>query len=185
MRKELVFVHGRAQENKDSIALKAEWIEAFNEGLAKSNLRLPIPETDVRFPFYGDTLYDLVAGKNANEAAAIIIRGQDSDAEEKRFIQSVMEEVRKKAGITDEQMAAIAGQQVVDRGPLNWEWLQTVLKAIDRYVPYGSGGSIALATRDVYRYLTRQPIRHVIDSGVSARLSRESTQSWLVILLER
>jgi hypothetical protein len=171
MNKQLVFVHGRAQENKDSIALKAEWIEAFNEGLAKSNLRLPIPETDVRFPFYGDTLYDLVAGKNANEAATIIIRGQDSDAEEKKFLQSVMEEVRKKAGITDEEMVAIAGQQVVERGPLNWEWLQTVLKAIDRHVPFGSGGSIALATRDVYRYLRDGTIRQVIDSGVSSAIT--------------
>jgi hypothetical protein len=170
MSKQLVFVHGRAQENKDSIALKAEWIEAFNEGLAKSNLKLPISEKDVRFPFYGDTLYDLVAGKNANEAATIIIRGQDSDADEKRFIQSVIEEVRKKAGITDEQMAATAGQEIVDRGPLNWEWLQTVLQAIDRYVPYGSGGSIALATRDVYRYLRDSTIRQVIDSGVSGAI---------------
>jgi hypothetical protein len=170
MTRQLVFVHGRAQENKDSIALKGEWIEAFNEGLEKSNLKLPIPETDVRFPFYGDTLYDLVAGKNANEAAAIIIRGQDSDSDEKRFLQSIMEEVRKKAGITDEQLVAIAGQEVVDRGPLNWEWLQTVLQAIDRYVPYGSGGSIALATRDVYRYLKDKPIRDVIDSGVSAAI---------------
>jgi hypothetical protein len=170
MSKQLVFVHGRAQENKDSIALKAEWIEALNEGLAKSGLHLPIAETDVRFPFYGDTLYDLVLGENASEAAAIIIRGQDSDADEKRFLQSIMEEVRKKAGITEEQLTAIAGQEVVDRGPLNWEWLQTVLQAIDRYVPYGSGASIALATRDVYRYLKDKAIRDVIDSGVSAAI---------------
>ena len=37
MSKQLVFVHGRAQENKDSIALKAEWIEAFNEGLKNAS----------------------------------------------------------------------------------------------------------------------------------------------------
>jgi hypothetical protein len=171
MTRQLVLIHGRAQENKDSIALKAEWIEALNEGLAKSNLELPISEKDVRFPFYGDTLYDLVVGKNANEAAAIIVRGEASDAEEKRFIQSVLEEVRKEAGITEEQMMAIAGQQIVDRGPLNWEWLQTVLKAIDRHVPFGSGGSIALATRDVYRYLKDGTIRQVIDSGVSSAIT--------------
>lgn len=170
MSKQLVFVHGRAQENKDSIALKAEWIEAFNDGLAKSNLKLPIAETDVRFPFYGNTLYDLVSGKNAKEAATIIIRGQDSDAEEKKFLQSVMEEVRKKAGITDDELIAIAGQQVMDKGPLNWEWLQTVLKAIDRHVPYGSGGSIALATKDVYVYLRNKAVRDMIDSGVSAAI---------------
>ncbi len=171
MSKQLLFIHGRAQENKDSVALKAEWIEALNEGLSKSHLNLPIPETDVRFPFYGDTLYDLVAGKSAQEAASIVVRGEDTDADEKRFIRSVIEEVRKKAGITDEQLAAIGGQEVIDRGPLNWEWLQTVLKAIDRHVPFGSGGSIALATKDVYQYLKNASIRQVIDTGVSAALT--------------
>jgi hypothetical protein len=171
MSKQLVFVHGRAQENKDSIALKAEWIGALSEGLAKSNLTLPIPETDVRFPFYGDTLYDLVAGKTANEAAEIIIRGQDSDAEEKRFLESVLEEIRQKEGITDDQLIAIAGQDVLEKGPLNWGWVQAVLKAVDRHVPFGSGGSIALATRDVYRYLRNSTIRQVIDGGVSGAIT--------------
>jgi hypothetical protein len=171
MSKQLVFVHGRAQENKDSIALKAEWIEALNEGLAKSNLTLPIPETDVRFPFYGDTLYDLVVGKTAKEAAEIIIRGQDSDAEEKKFLEAVLEEIRLKQNITDDQLMAIAAQGVLERGPLNWGWVQTVLKAVDRYVPFGSGGSIALATRDVYRYLKNGTIRQIIDSGVSGAIT--------------
>ena len=31
----LVFVHGRAQEGKDAIALKAEWIAAWRKGLDK------------------------------------------------------------------------------------------------------------------------------------------------------
>ena len=41
--RQLVLVHGRSQEQKDAVALKAEWLEALNEGLAKSNLTLPIP----------------------------------------------------------------------------------------------------------------------------------------------
>ena len=40
----LVFVHGRAQENKDAVALKEEWLAAFREGLAKNGLDLPIAE---------------------------------------------------------------------------------------------------------------------------------------------
>jgi len=35
--RQLVLVHGRSQEQKDSIALKAEWLEALAEGLQKSN----------------------------------------------------------------------------------------------------------------------------------------------------
>lgn len=168
MTRQLVFIHGRAQEQKDSIALKAEWIDAFKEGLAKSNLAMPIPETDVKFPFYGDTLYDLVGGKTLNEAAQVIVRGQETEDDERQFTRAVIEEMRQKTGITDAQLASIAGQDVVDRGPLNWEWLQTVLKAVDRFVPHGSGTSIALFTRDVYQYLKNAAIRESIDNGVCA-----------------
>lgn len=171
MTRQLVLVHGRAQEKKDSIALKAEWIEALEEGLAKSNLKLPIPEKDVRFPFYGDTLYDLVGGKSADEAADVVVRGEDSDDDEKRFTRAIMEEVRKEAGITDAQLAEVASQEVVNRGPLNWEWSQGILKAIDRFVPHGSGTSIALFTHDVYQYLKNQAIRETIDSGVSTAMT--------------
>jgi hypothetical protein len=100
MTRQLVLVHGRAQEQKDSIALKAEWLEALEEGLAKSNLKLPIAEQDVRFPFYGDTLYDMVGGKSADEAALIVVRGDDTEDDEKRFTRAVMEEIREKTGIT-------------------------------------------------------------------------------------
>ena len=73
MTAQLVFVHGRSQEHKDADALKQEWIEAWQRGLAKSGLSIPIPEHDIRFPFYGDTLYDLVTG--VADPADVIIRG--------------------------------------------------------------------------------------------------------------
>lgn len=117
MKRQLVFIHGRAQEQKDSAALKIEWVEAFKEGLAKSGLTLPIPEPDIRFPFFGDTLYDLVDGKTAGEAAQVIVRGDDTDEEEKRFTRAVIQAIRAKAGITDEQMAALSGLEVINRGP--------------------------------------------------------------------
>jgi hypothetical protein len=171
MMRQLVFVHGRAQEHKDSIALKSEWIEALNEGLAKSNLTLPIAEPDVRFPFYGDTLYDLVGGKPADTAAAVVVRGETGDDGEKRFILALMEEIRQKTGITEAQIAEVAGQEVVTRGPLNWEWVQGFLRAVDRFVPHGSGTSIALFTHDVYQYLKNSAIRETIDTGVSAAMT--------------
>jgi hypothetical protein len=116
MKRQLVFIHGRAQEQKDSAALKIEWIDAFKEGLAKSGLTLPIPEPDIRFPFFGDTLYDLVDGKTAGEAAQVIVRGDNTDEEEKRFTRAVIQAIRAKAGITDEQMAGLSGLDVIDRG---------------------------------------------------------------------
>jgi len=169
--RQLVLVHGRAQERKDSTALKAEWLEALQEGLAKSGLSLPIAESDVRFPFYGDTLYEMVDGKSADAAAAVVVRGEETADDERRFTRAVMEEIRRQAGITDAQLAQVAGQEVVDRGPLNWEWFQGVLRAVDRFVPHGSGASIALFTHDVYEYLKNSAIRETIDNGVSAAVT--------------
>ncbi|HXA84604.1 MAG TPA: alpha/beta hydrolase [Candidatus Dormibacteraeota bacterium] len=170
MTRQLVLVHGRAQEKKDSVALKAEWLDALGEGLAKNNLTLPIPEKDVRFPFYGDTLYEMVDGKSADAAAAVIVRGEDADDDEKQFTRAVMEEIRQK-NISDAQLAEIAGEDVIRRGPLNWEWVQGILQAVDRFVPHGSGASIALFTHDVYQYLKNSTIRQTIDDGVSAAMT--------------
>ncbi|MGE0684974.1 MAG: alpha/beta hydrolase [Candidatus Binatia bacterium] len=169
--RQLVLVHGRAQEHKNAVALKAEWLDTLSEGLAKSNLKLPIPEQDVRFPFYGDTLYDMVDGKSAGEAAAVIVRGENPDDDEKRFARALIEEIRQKAGVTDTQLAEVVGQDVVNRGPLNWEWLQGIVKALDRFVPFASGTSIALFTHDVYRYLKNSAIRETIDTGVSTAIT--------------
>ena len=72
------------------------------------------------------------------------------------------------AGITDAQMAEVAGDEVVQRGPANWEWVQGVLRAVDRFVPHGSGAAIALATRDVYQYVNNAALRQQIDDGCRA-----------------
>jgi hypothetical protein len=169
MTKKLVFIHGRAQQKKDSIALKGEWIAAFREGLKKNGLELPIAETDIRFPYYGDTLDQLVAGADLADAAKVIIRGQQSQAE-REFIRDIVEEVRKKAGISEAEVDAEVPPEVVERGPLNWSWVQAVLQVIDRKVPFGSGNSVALFTKDVYQYLTRSGIRDAIDTGVLAAI---------------
>lgn len=174
MTRQLVFVHGRAQEHKDATALKKEWLESLDEGLRKSRLTLPIAETDVKFPYYGDTLYDLVDGKSLAEAAEIIVRGRagGADAEEEQFTRAIMLEIKEKAGITDAQLADVAGQDVVEKGPQNWEWFQAILKAVDQYVPGGSGNSIALFTKDVYQYLKNKSTRDTIDAGVRKTVTK-------------
>ena len=171
MTRQLVLVHGRAQEGKEAIALKAEWLDALGDGLAKSGLSLPIREADVRFPFYGDALYDLVEGKSPDEAAEVIVRGSEADDEEQEFVRQVLEEIRVRNGITEEQLAEVVGSEVVERGPLEWEWLQGILRAIDRYVPYGSGTSIALITHDVYQYLRNSAIREMIEVGIASAIT--------------
>lgn len=167
MSRKLIFIHGRSQQGKDSVALKKEWIRSWQEGLKDGGLAMPIAETDIRFPYYGDTLDGLVQGKPSDQVAEVIVRGTAvTSAPEHAFMTAVLEEVRKKAGVSDAELAALTTAEVIQRGPLNWEWLQTILKAIDRNVPFGSGVSIAVATYDVYQYLNNKAIAKKIDDGV-------------------
>lgn len=174
MKRHLVFIHGRSQEHKSASALKAEWLESLGVGLAKSNLRLPIPPEQVHFPYYGDTLFDLDGGKSGGEVAQIIVRGNTDDQAEQRFARDVLADILaetlRQGLITDAEVAAVAGQDVIVRGPLNWPATLAVLKAMDRYVPFASGASIALFTHDVHLYLSNVGVREEIDRGVTSAL---------------
>ena len=172
MTRKLLFVHGRAQQRHDALGLKGEWIAALSEGLAKSGLSLPLTESDVRFPYYGDTLFDLDQGANGDEVAAVIVRGDGPPGEDEReFMRSVLEEMRRSAGITQQQITDVEGAQVIEKGPLNWGWVRRILKAIDKYVPGASGSGIALATHDVYSYLSSPGVRDTIEEGIRAAIS--------------
>ena len=169
--KQLVFIHGRAQEHKDIDALKTEWIDAWCAGLAKSGLAIPIAEADIRFPYYGNTLYDLAQGKTLAEVASIIVKGADErDLEQREFIREVLLEVQEQRGITDAEVSKVLGSDTLDKGVLNWGWIQGILEVIDRHVPLASGISIALATRDVYQYIDNIAIRDEIETGVRKAL---------------
>lgn len=168
MTRQLVLVHGRSQQGKQAGALKQEWIEALSAGMEKNGLTLPIDEADIRFPYFGDTLDGLARGRSAEEVADIVVRGDETDPAEKEFMQAVLTEVKDQANLNDADLAEVADPQIVGRGPGEWEWLQAVLRAIDRKVPFGSGASIALATNDVYKYIQYSIIRQKIDAGVTA-----------------
>lgn len=65
---------------------------------------MPIPDERVRFPFYGDTLWQMVQGRPQEEVADVIVRGEGADDEEREFIESVLREVQAEAGISDVQV---------------------------------------------------------------------------------
>ncbi len=169
MTRQLLLVHGRSQENRDAVELKGEWVAAFNEGLAKNGLQLPIADADVRFPYYGDTLYDLVDGRPSAEVAEVIVRGDNAtDQLELEFVRAVLMEAQEMQGITDGEVLAETGNTAVDRGIQNWGWVQAVMQVLDRRVPAASSASVALATRDVYQYLRNTGFQNVIDGGIRA-----------------
>lgn len=168
MTRQLVFIHGRAQQEKDSIALKKTWVDAWRKGLAASGLSLPLADADIRFPYFGDTLDQLVAGKPADQAAQVIVRGEGESADEQAFMRAILDEMVEHAGVTEDMIRAGASADAMARGPQNWGWVQGILSALDQHVPGASGASVALFTKDVYQYLKNPGIRDPIDRGVRA-----------------
>lgn len=161
----LVFVHGRAQQDKNADELKQDWIGALRHGLAKSGLDLPIAPDAVRFPYYGNTLRDLVDFPTV-QAAEVLVHGEGLSDDEQAFMRSVVLEMAAHEGITDRDVLAASGPRVIEQGPLNWGWIQAVLEAMDKVVPGASAASIALFTNDVYHYLRNPGIRDDIETGV-------------------
>lgn len=167
MKPHLVFVHGRSQHHKDAAALKNQWITALRRGLIAAGLEMPLPDDEIRFPYYGDALFDLTAGVPDSQVAQVIVRGNDAeDRLELEMQAAIIEEIRCKMGITEAQVADVVGAEVLEAGVLNKEWVHGILTAIDHHIPYGSGLSIALFTHDVYHYLRNPGARDVIENGV-------------------
>src|SRR2546427_9125166 len=116
--RELVLIHGRSQQHKDAAALKREWIAALVDGLEKSHLALPILESAIHFPYYGDTLIDLVNGLPPEQVADIIVKGDNANDEERAFTLAVVRAVGQQAGLTDPQKAPVAGEAQIQTSPL-------------------------------------------------------------------
>src|SRR5437016_2756284 len=104
MTHQLVFVHGRSQQHKNARDLKAAWIAAWQTGLNKNGLELPIAEQDIRFPYYGDTLDALVRDDHSAEVPEVIIRGAGGDDDQKEFLAAVALEAQRALTIPDEQV---------------------------------------------------------------------------------
>lgn len=166
MTRQLVLIHGRAQEHKDSVRLKQDWIDAWRRGLEKSGLALPIAAPSIRFPYFGDTLFGLTEALPEHEIAEVVVRGTFADVGERDFVAEVLDEVVR--AVAPESEEAELEAVVRERGILNVEAVQALFRAIDRHLPGGSGASIAIATRDVYHYLKNPNVRKRIDDGVLA-----------------
>jgi pimeloyl-ACP methyl ester carboxylesterase len=72
------------------------------------------------------------------------------------------------AGITEAEIQAHSAGRPQEKGPLNWEWVQAILKALER-TPLGERALDRL-TRDVYVYLTNRVVRRTIDGIVQAAI---------------
>ena len=169
----LLLVHGRAQEGKDPARLQQEWITALNRGAAKFGSSLA-PHVEVAFPFYGDLLDSYAREMNIPLTSEVQARGEKND-EFLKFQYEVAESIREAARIPEDKVNAEYDGPVQERGPLNWKWVQAVLRAIDKNGGGMNQATLELFTRDVFLYVTRAGVRDVIDRVVAEKLTEEPT----------
>lgn len=160
----LLFIHGRDQQGKDPVLLKKEWLDALDAGLKKSGLKLP-EDVQVLFPYYGDRLSELVKELDAPLVDDVIFRGAAPSSGEAAFRAEIFYEMAQKSGISDQQIQAYYHGLPHEKGPLNWEWIQAILKALNK-TPLGDR-AIDRFTRDVYVYLTNDGVREIINEVVT------------------
>jgi hypothetical protein len=158
-----------SQEGKNPEALRKRWEEALTEAWAGAGL--PLRKYTVVMPFYGDVLHDLtqqVRGKSQG----VIARGEGAPGEFTALEEALIREMG--AGISDDEVRAELGQEVVARGPANWEWVQGIARVLQRRVP--GLGTLGLGfVRQVDAYLTRPHIRAAVDNVVRPCLIGERT----------
>jgi len=170
----LLLVHGRDQQGQDPAALKAQWIEALGRGARAANLKIP-NDLQIAFPFYGDTLDRFTREAEIPLTSDITSRGTPAMDEFLVFQAEFAEAIRTRAGVTDAEIDHEYGQNPRPRGPLNWEWVQATLRAIDKHGGGLGQRTLEAFTRDVFLYCTRPGIRDAIDRIVASMLTDEPT----------
>ena len=161
---DLIFVHGRDQQGKNLRELQVQWEAALNKGWESLGLKRP-DHLNIAFPFYGDELARMVEELNASLVADVTTKGATPDTVEAEFRGELLEELARNAGLTDEDIQNYYSGQPLQKGPLNWEWVQAILKALDT-TPIGEA-SIDFFTRDVYVYLTNKVVRKAVNAIVN------------------
>jgi hypothetical protein len=171
----LLLVHGRDQQGQDPAALKAAWIETLRIG--GRSLGRALPEgIQVAFPFYGDVLDEFAKSSQIPLTTEIRTKGEGTvDRQFLAFQAEIAEDLRQRSGITDQQVSSEYGPNPRQKGPENWEWVQAIIRAIDKYGGGLSQSSLEVLMRDVYLYTTRQGVRDEIDRMVRSEITTEPT----------
>ena len=170
--KKLVLVHGRGQQGLDARGLQADWMATLARGAAAARKTLPA-DLDVAFPYYGDTLDQLARQSEIPLTSDIHARGSGQQEHFLEFQADLAEAIASQAGVTTDQINAEYGTNPKPRGPLNWEWVQAILRAIDKNAGGLSQSTLETFTRDVFLYTTVPGIQDEIDRIVVAALTVE------------
>jgi hypothetical protein len=150
-------------------------LSALAEGAQALGKVLPV-NLEVAFPYYGDVLEDFVKRADLPLTPEVIARGGQPNDDFLAFQAEVAQSLRVQAGITDDQiLSQYDSKNPKPHGPLNWEWVHAIFRAIDIYGGGLNSDAIEQFTRDVYLYTTVEAIRDAVDAIVRPQLNEKQT----------
>lgn len=164
---DLIFIHGRDQQGTDPAVLKSIWENTLAEGLRKAGLSRP-RGMNIAMPYYGDELIKIMDRIDGGSPGTLAARGPKISSPELDFKKQFLQELADQAKVRKEDVEAELSTEVRERGPLQWEWVQGLLRVLDKTC-FG-GLSLDKFTHDVFVYLNYPTARKIVDDLVMAAL---------------
>jgi hypothetical protein len=171
----ILMIHGRAQGGKDPDELKAIWIETLKKGFAAAGLPYP-DDLKIDFPFYGDKLDQFTTQAKLPTPQEVVAKGPGQDREFEEFMQSVLDEMRNRAAISDDEVAAeMDDDGTQEKGIQNWGWVQAIARVIDRHLTGAADFTIETFLKDVFLYVKKPAVTRGINKIIEEKLTDEPT----------
>jgi hypothetical protein len=171
----ILFVHGRAQGGKDPDELEGIWTQTLKKGFDLAGVRWP-DDLKIDFPFYGDRLDEFTTLAELPGPTDVVAKGTGQDREFEAFMQSVLDEMKRRAGIPDEDVTAeMEADSVQEKGIQNWWWVQAIARAIDRRLTDTADFVIEAFLKDVFLYVNKPPVTRGINKIVEEKLTGTPT----------
>ncbi|CAM3170088.1 hypothetical protein DRF59_11190 [Chryseobacterium flavum] len=180
---QILFIHGRAQENFAQEELLEKWSRALKQSFENAGITYP-EELTLTLPYYGKELIlqrDLY--QQDLEDKIYQMRSPDGSPEERdpddlqKFQGQLLDEIRKEVGITDKQIHEEEKEEIQDRGLRNWWPVLAIARLLDNYSKAnGLANSMILKeTLDVATYLVVPKAKKTINKFFIDALTKEPT----------
>lgn len=166
----LVLIHGRDQQGKNPADLQKVWMDTWREGLVKNGLEIP-KNLRVVFPFYGDLLDKLIGEAQLPQNPVEVFARGDFQEQDLEFFNDFLMDLAVNADVTNDQILNNFEGDIRERGPLNWGWIQAILKTLDG--TQLANWSLKKFTFDAYMYLAIEGIKRKVNDFISEEIGKE------------
>ncbi len=172
----LLFIHGRAQEEYTQEELLNGWTAALKMSFKNAQLEFP-DDLNLILPYYGKEL--IIQRDRYKKDIADGVYQMRSPGEQLKEIDNyekeLVEIMRENANISKKEVAAEVAAEQQDRGPENWWATLAITRLLDKHLNSVSNGCVKRATDDVVTYLVVPKARKIINDYYFSALTKEPT----------